>query len=159
LARRLVEARRIAESLPAELRWRAPEIAAARALADPARWPDVVALAEAHERNVSEGQVPYDFTRLLMPVRDYPRDIAGLDGVQRAGYASYQWVLWQPESRALRKHPAFQAYVRRSGLLAYWREHGWPDVCRSDGGQGVTCDQRATCRADCPIETLAGPIA
>lgn len=134
------EAQRIAESLPAETPWRASEVAAARALADPARWSDLAPLIEAHERDVSDGRVPYDFTRLLLPVRDYPRDIAGLDGVQRSGYASYQWVFWQPESRALRQHPAFQAYLRRSGLLAYWREHGWPDVCRSDGGDGVICN-------------------
>jgi TolB-like protein/DNA-binding winged helix-turn-helix (wHTH) protein len=136
------EAQRIAESLPTETPWRASEIAAARALADPALWSDVTPLIERHERDIGDGdgRVPYDFTRLLMPVRDYPRDIAGLDGVQRSGYASYQWVFWQPESRALRQHPAFQAYLRRSGLLAYWREHGWPDACHSDGGDGVICD-------------------
>ena len=59
-------------------------------------------------------------------MRDYARDIDGLDAVQRAGYASYQWVFWQPESRELRHDPAFPQYLRRSGLLAYWREHGWP---------------------------------
>lgn len=133
-------AARLAAALPTEMPWRDSEIAAAAALQDPARWPEVLPAIEASERNPRYGQVRYDFTRLLLPVRDYPRDIAGLDAVQRAGYASYQWVLWQPESRELRRDPAFQTYLRGSGLLAFWRERGWPRVCRSDGGDGAVCD-------------------
>lgn len=134
-------ARRIAAALSAETPWRRTELAVAEAIADPSRWPAVPALIVASERQMrGNGLVTYDFTRLLLPQRDYARDIDGLDHVQREGYASYQWVFWQPQSLALRQHPAFQAYLRHSGLLAYWREHGWPDVCRSDGGQGAICD-------------------
>lgn len=133
-------AARLAAALPAEMPWRESEIAAAAALQEPARWPAVLPAIEVSERHPHYGQVRYDFTRLLLPVRDYPRDIAGLDAVQRAGYASYQWVLWQPESRDLRRDPAFQTYLRDSGLLAFWRERGWPHVCRPDGGNGAVCD-------------------
>lgn len=133
-------AARIAQTLPSDMPWRNSEIAAAAALQDPSRWPAVLPAIEISERSLSYGQVDYDFTRLLLPVRDYRRDIAGLDAVQRAGYASYHWVLWQPESRALRRDPAFQAYLRDSGLAAFWREQGWPPLCRSDGGDGAVCD-------------------
>lgn len=133
-------AARIADALPSDQPWRNSEIAAAAALQDPSRWPAVLPAIEYSERNPRYGQVHYDFTRLLLPVRDYPRDIDSLDAVQRAGYASYQWVLWQPESRALRRDPAFQAYLRRSGLIAFWREHGWPQLCHSDGADGAVCD-------------------
>lgn len=133
-------ARRAVEALPKEVPWRASELAALDAMADPRLWPKVLPLIEANEAQAKDGMVPYDFTRLLLPQRDYARDIDGLDGVQKEGYASYQMVFWQPESRALRQHPAFQAYLRRSGLLAFWREHGWPDVCRSDGKDGAVCD-------------------
>lgn len=133
-------AARIASALPSDQPWRNSEIAAAAALQDPSRWPAVLPAIEYSERNPRYGQVHYDFTRLLLPVRDYPRDIDSLDAVQRAGYASYQWVLWQPESRTLRQDPAFQAYLRRSGLIALWREHGWPQMCRSDGADGAVCD-------------------
>ncbi|HEY5805540.1 MAG TPA: winged helix-turn-helix domain-containing protein [Lysobacter sp.] len=132
-------AQRLVEALPADVPWRASELAAVAALRDPALWPAVVPAIEVSERHPRHGQVPYDFTRLLLPVRDYPRDIDGLDAVQRAGYASYQWVFWQPESRALRQDPAFQRYLQRSGMAAYWREHGWPDVCHADGAS-VACD-------------------
>lgn len=133
-------AQRLAAALPADLPWRTSELAATAALQDPSLWPAVLPAIEASERHPLYGQVPYDFTRLLLPVRDYRRDIDGLDAVQRAGYASYQWVFWQPESRALRQDPAFTRYLQRSGLLAYWREHGWPPVCRPLAGDGVACD-------------------
>ncbi|HEY5852189.1 MAG TPA: winged helix-turn-helix domain-containing protein [Lysobacter sp.] len=132
-------AQRLVEALPSDVPWRASELAAVAALRDPTLWPAVPAAIEASERHPLHGQVPYDFTRLLLPVRDYARDIDGLDAVQRAGYASYQWVFWQPESRALRQHPAFQRYLQRSGIASYWREHGWPDVCQADGA-GLRCD-------------------
>jgi tetratricopeptide (TPR) repeat protein len=132
-------AQRLVEALPTDLPWRASELAAVAALRDPTLWPAVPPAIELSERHPLHGQVPYDFTRLLLPVRDYARDIEGLDAVQQAGYASYQWVFWQPESRALRQDPAFQRYLQRSGIAAYWREHGWPDVCHADGA-GVACD-------------------
>ncbi|QSX74303.1 winged helix-turn-helix domain-containing protein [Lysobacter arenosi] len=132
-------AQRLVEALPADLPWRASELAAVAALRDPTLWPAVTPAIELSERHPLHGQVPYDFTRLLLPVRDYARDIDGLDAVQQAGYASYQWVFWQPESRALRQDPAFQRYLLRSGIAAYWREHGWPDVCHADGN-GMACD-------------------
>ncbi len=132
-------AQQLVEALPADLPWRASELAAVAALRDPTLWPTVPPVIELSERHPLYGQVPYDFTRLLLPVRDYARDIDGLNRVQQSGYASYQWVFWQPESRALRQDPAFQHYLQRSGMAAYWREHGWPDVCHADG-DGVACD-------------------
>lgn len=132
-------AQRLVEALPLEVPWRASELAALAALRDPALWPSVKTAIEVSERHHWQGQVPYDFTRLLLPQRDYARDVDGLDAVQRAGYASYQWVFWQPGSRALRQDPAFQHYLQRSGIATYWREHGWPGVCRADGA-AVACD-------------------
>jgi hypothetical protein len=29
--------------------------------------------------------------------------------------------------------------MRRLGLVAFWREHGWPDLCRP-AGNAVTCE-------------------
>lgn len=137
--RDLDDAERVAAALPADMPWRASELAAVAALRDASRWPQVLPKIEAAERAAQYGQAPYDFTRLLLPQRDYARDIAALDAVQRSGYASYQWVFWQPESRELRRDPAFARYLRDSGLLAYWREHGFPARCRADG-ESARCD-------------------
>lgn len=134
------EARRIAEALPADTPWRASNLLALEALQDPARLPALHAQIERFEKKQLAGpRVSYDFMRFLLPQRDYARDIAGLDAVQQAGYASYQWLFWMPSERPLRQHPAFQRYLRDSGLLAYWREHGWPDACHDDGHGGAAC--------------------
>jgi TolB-like protein/DNA-binding winged helix-turn-helix (wHTH) protein len=138
----LAAARRWAETWPDNTPWKQSNLRLLDALEDPQLWPASHAAIEAYEqrRDVQGLQVAYDFMRMLLPERDYARDIAGLDGVQRAGFASYQLIFWMPRERELRQSPAFQRYVRDSGLLAFWREHGWPDLCRSDGGEGVVCD-------------------
>lgn len=142
--RDFVEARRLAELLEPGVPWRASQLAAVEALQDPAKLPQLMAVIENAERTLlpQDLREPYDFMRFVLPdaQRDYARDIAGLNAVQRAGYASYQWIFWMPGERALRQSPAFQQYLRDSGLLAFWREHGWPDLCRSDGGEGAVCD-------------------
>ena len=38
--------------------------------------------------------------------------------------------LWGKSGKRVRQHPGFQGYAKRNGLLDYWREFGWPDVCR-----------------------------
>ena len=133
------DARKFAEALPSEDRWRAPELAAIEALQDPSRWPAVMILVEASERPQQGEPALYNFVRFLRPDPDIPRDIAGLETVQRDGYASYNLVLWQVEYRSHRQHPAFAAFLRRTGLEAYYRKHGWPDLCRP-AGAAIACD-------------------
>ena len=44
--------------------------------------------------------------------------------------AYYDW-LWQTEdwSREARQHPAFQGFAKRIGLVDYWKQNRWPDLC------------------------------
>jgi TolB-like protein/tetratricopeptide (TPR) repeat protein len=44
-----------------------------------------------------------------------------------------------PNLARFREDPRFQALVRDTGLLDYWRAAGWPDLCRPLG-DGVECD-------------------
>lgn len=138
----LTTARSIAEGLHPDTPWRGSMLLLVAALQDPTGLPALrEAIAATESRLAGQGvHVPYDFTRWFLPDRDYDLDIRALDRVQRTGYATYQWIFWMPRERALRQTPAFQRYLRDSGLLAFWRENGWPDVCRSDGGEGVVCD-------------------
>jgi TolB-like protein len=48
------------------------------------------------------------------------------------------WRVWEPQFTVLRNHPRFQQLARRMGLIDYWREWGWPDLCRPEG-DGFTC--------------------
>lgn len=52
--------------------------------------------------------------------------------------------LWQPESwsRKARQSPAFQGFAKRIGMLAYWKQFGWPDLCKpapDKGPDASTC--------------------
>jgi tetratricopeptide (TPR) repeat protein len=48
--------------------------------------------------------------------------------------------LWTPERAPLRKTERFKTYVRAAGLVAYWRERGWPDLCRPIGTDDFECE-------------------
>jgi TolB-like protein/Flp pilus assembly protein TadD len=43
------------------------------------------------------------------------------------------WRMWEPQLTPLRNHERFRDIARRIGLIEYWREFGWPDLCRPDG--------------------------
>ena len=47
---------------------------------------------------------------------------------------------WAPEFTPVRKTERFKAYVRKIGLVDYWRERGWPDFCRPMGAVDFVCD-------------------
>ncbi len=116
----------------------APGFAAtARALADPARWPEARAAFAESER----AGMPWNLLRALDPesASDPDRLIRGIDGLRKHGLSSWQFLLWSRELAVLRRQPAFQDYLRDSGILAYWRQHGLPPQCR-EAAAGIACD-------------------
>jgi tetratricopeptide (TPR) repeat protein len=48
-------------------------------------------------------------------------------------------VLWHPSYAPVRKTEGFKAYVRKAGLVDYWRQRGWPDLCRPMGADDFVC--------------------
>ncbi len=48
--------------------------------------------------------------------------------------------LFDPVSAQLRKTERFKSLVRNMGLVEYWRERGWPDMCRPVGRDDFVCD-------------------
>jgi TolB-like protein len=46
------------------------------------------------------------------------------------GGNSPRFWMWTPKLHHFRQSEAFRQRVRDSGMLDYWREHGWPDLCR-----------------------------
>ncbi|HEV2667128.1 MAG TPA: tetratricopeptide repeat protein, partial [Blastocatellia bacterium] len=48
-------------------------------------------------------------------------------------------TLWRPNYAPLRKTERFKAYVRKAGLVDYWRARGWPDLCRAQGADDFVC--------------------
>ncbi len=48
--------------------------------------------------------------------------------------------MWSQSLREFRQSEAFRDRVRDSGMLPYWRSHGWPDLCRAVGDDDFECD-------------------
>jgi TolB-like protein len=48
--------------------------------------------------------------------------------------------LWHPSYAPVRKTERFKAYLRKDGLVEYWRARGWPDFCRPQGTDDFVCD-------------------
>lgn len=46
---------------------------------------------------------------------------------------------WGPDLEHVRPSAEFKAKLRRSGLVDYWRENGWPDKCRPVGAEDFQC--------------------
>jgi len=49
------------------------------------------------------------------------------------------WLLWVRELLAFRQDPQFANLVTELGLVDYWNEYGWPEVCQP-AGDSVNCD-------------------
>ena len=47
--------------------------------------------------------------------------------------------LWAPRHKALWSNPEFKKMLIETGVVAYWRRHGWPDRCRPKGDDFI-CD-------------------
>jgi TolB-like protein/DNA-binding winged helix-turn-helix (wHTH) protein/Tfp pilus assembly protein PilF len=61
------------------------------------------------------------------------RAAAGAGG----GRMAYMWL---PQLKAMRRLPAFEAYMREVGMVEYWEEYGWPAFCRPLALNDFECD-------------------
>jgi TolB-like protein len=48
--------------------------------------------------------------------------------------------VWYPLYASVRKSERFKEFVRKGGFVDYWRERGWPDLCRPMGTDDFVCD-------------------
>ena len=68
---------------------------------------------------------------------NFERSSSGLSD----GYLNWLWVP-QDYARKGRQHPAFQSFAKRIGLVDYWKQNHWPDIChpaRERGPDSFTC--------------------
>jgi TolB-like protein len=87
-----------------------------------------------------EQYVPNMLLMLGEPERsfaEYEQSAAGLSDA----YLNY---LWQPDawSRKARQSPAFQGFAKRIGMVDYWKQNRWPDLCSptpESGPDAFTC--------------------
>lgn len=108
----------------------APVVAAIedRSLLDAA----AAALAEA------EAKVPIDTFWMYFDL-DAP-DLLFDELARQSGDNSLRYYrFWEPQFSALRQHDRFGTAVEEAGLVAYWRDVAWPDLCQPTDS-GFACD-------------------
>ena len=90
--------------------------------------------------NAADDWAPTFMLQLGEPERSFAAFEHGKTGLSDA----YLNWLWQPEtwSRKARQSAAFQGFAKRLGMLDYWKQYGWPDLCSptpGNGPDGFTC--------------------
>jgi TolB-like protein/DNA-binding winged helix-turn-helix (wHTH) protein len=48
--------------------------------------------------------------------------------------------VWLPQLAQMRRLPEFKAYLREIGMVDYWKEYGWPDICRELNEDDFECE-------------------
>jgi len=70
-----------------------------------------------------------------LAMRDPERELA-VKGTPRPAMGR----MWGPAFAPARKTERFRAFVRDAGMVAYWRAHGWPDLCHPVGSNDFACN-------------------
>lgn len=109
-------------------------LAASIALADPTRWPAAKAAGRAFEEETGL----MDFLRVFHPDADAAAIIQGFERVRKSDYSTWGLLLWTRDLPYIRRDPAFQHYLRRSGIADHWKKHGYPPQCQPRSG-GASC--------------------
>jgi len=98
-------------------------------------------LSLLHEANESDAAWPskwHDLARLAAYFGDPDFALELVDAEARYVPAR-NYLLWMPFMADVRKLPGFKQLMRDVGLVDYWREYGWPDLCRPVGESDFAC--------------------
>jgi len=66
-----------------------------------------------------------------------------LEGEERrvqVGLIDFFYEVWLPEYAPVRKTERFKALMRNTGVVAYWKARGWPDLCHPVGTNDFACN-------------------
>jgi len=102
---------------------------------DPAKKPLLLEMLENHETRVGWGFLLQGYTSNGRVDEAYR--LVNMNS--KPERFSFTWVIWRPDMAPFRQDPRFAKLVTELGLLEYWRENGWPDVCQP-AGDSVICE-------------------
>ncbi len=54
-------------------------------------------------------------------------------------HTSGLYFIWTPVMKDVRQLPEFKEFLRNFKFVEYWNKYGWPDTCRSEGGNRIEC--------------------
>jgi TolB-like protein/Flp pilus assembly protein TadD len=86
------------------------------------------------ESHPDDDWAPTLLLQLGEPARSFTTFEQGKSGLSD-GYLNW---LWAPEtwSRKARQDPSFQGFAKRMGMIDYWKQYGWPDLCKPTPAAG-----------------------
>jgi len=103
---------------------------------DPAKRP---LFLEVHAESEAPDLVLIPFTGNVSFDRvDEAYRLATLALDQDDSLGNFLWYIWGTNISPFRQDPRFAALVTELGMVDYWREYGWPDVCQP-AGDSVIC--------------------
>ena len=136
LARAYAGAGRFAESADALLALRGQPQASAESIEAAA------ALIRAPRKTDSPASLP-DLGDLAFVYAYIGAEDRLFDGAERGvaiGVVGVQMTYWSPAWAPVRKTQRFKDWATEVGLVDYWRQRGWPDLCRPQGANDFACD-------------------
>ena len=90
-----------------------------------------------------------DHAEILASLREFIEANPGRDAwflepvLLRLGHLDFAQApigTWGADGSSYRQSPQFHNYVKQAGILQYWREAGFPDLCRPVGDDDFECD-------------------
>ncbi len=88
----------------------------------------------------NESALPLDIVLPGYAAFDRIDDAYRLVNLARDSIDGISWnTFWQGDLAAFRQDPRFAEFVTEQGLVDYWRENGWPDICQPVG-DSVICE-------------------
>jgi TolB-like protein/Tfp pilus assembly protein PilF len=111
------------------------------ALADPAKRPATIADMQKLDPSIIEqSELVGPYMQLGAVDALYDILFEALDRNDRKWIVESDFGhIWTGNGRAFRTDPRFPELAQRIGLLDYWKQYGFPDVCKSDDEKAVVC--------------------
>ena len=100
-------------------------------------------LSKLHQLYIDEDNLSeVDLTDMALFAAYFGDPDFALDALEKGIkiHARGMFKIWNPVMKEVRQLPRFKELVREIGLFDYWKEYGWPDLCRPVGDDDFVCD-------------------
>jgi adenylate cyclase len=90
------------------------------------------------ENNLSE----IDITNISILAAYFDDPVFAMDSMEKGIKINTKGLfkIWYPVMKDVRQLPRFKEFVNEIGLVDYWKEFGWPDLCRPVGDGDFVCE-------------------